>query len=607
MDYPFELVKTKSEVLDKCEKSVQLFLKDFSPDDIFYDGEFEPSDGSTDWDKHGTIKHYKSIRDNNSPRVFLNPYPFNAQQGFIGDCWLLAPLMTIARRRSLLEQILPNHNQKYSLRHGIFLVRLFFNEKWEVVVVDGHFPIRENNCMWVARLIYRELWPCIIEKAVAKLFGGYHKLRANKVHRAFRIITGASCEAYLIHFDGDLDLLWKKLKEILSLGFLMACSPGGGRNYEIYKSMNLSVRHPHAILNLSIHNGHRLVQLGCTNRLRWNGKWSDLPAYDEQTIKQFKNWEFEESKSQMCWIELGDFRQWFGMLIVCRYREGWEEIRINGHRQIGDSDGDKIFRIHVRRTSLITVEITLNQPSPPKSYVYMIEVEHDVGFICVHSETPDGKLGDLITTFPVKIRNNTLEWQIKSVETDPFYLERGSYFVLFVHVSEIFSKNYNWVVRSPTIENISHNFKSCDFQKLSYLSLQLFVLKYGKQRKKVKEGVVIWKCVKDDCVVLMYENRTSKELNIHMTVTTSTTAKHPKFQRMSPGTQWIWMDYFKYRSKNSIKIHPKSRCIIGTVWFDPWLMKFLTSDTVDCELVVEIVEKGTNEEKPFYEPIPITV
>ncbi|KAF1754289.1 hypothetical protein GCK72_020849 [Caenorhabditis remanei] len=153
--------------LKECEEWVRLFLKDFGPDDIFFDAEFEYSDGSLKWDKHGTILNFDYIKKNslyplslfsNLERdkngtlnyqkikneayapltLYKDTWPLHAHQGNIGDCWLIAPLMTIARRQKLLEWIIPPN--EYCLKHGIFLVRLFFNGEWQIVVVDGHLP-----------------------------------------------------------------------------------------------------------------------------------------------------------------------------------------------------------------------------------------------------------------------------------------------------------------------------------------------------------------------------------------------------------------------------------------------------------------------------------
>ncbi|KAF1754291.1 hypothetical protein GCK72_020851 [Caenorhabditis remanei] len=229
-------IKSQEDGLPKeCEEWVQLFLKNFGPDEVFYDAEFDFSNG---------------------------------KQGNIGDCWLIAPLMTIARRQKLLEWIIPPTD--YSLKHGIFLVRRFFNGEWQIVVVDGHLPLNEKGFAQFAYTFYDRLWPCLIEKAVAKMLGGYHKLNGGNPISAFKYLTGSSCLRITLNKDTDLDMLWTKLKEYQSCGFLMTLS--SPEKYEDFLKKGLANNHVYSLLDTCIHEGHRLVLIGATNDTKWKGK-----------------------------------------------------------------------------------------------------------------------------------------------------------------------------------------------------------------------------------------------------------------------------------------------------------------------------------------------
>ncbi|EFO97895.1 hypothetical protein CRE_16062 [Caenorhabditis remanei] len=122
--YATVLKNQEDKQLEECHEWVNLFLKDFGPDDIFFDAEFEISNGKLKWDEHETILHYNALKNNGLRplSIYTDPWPFHAKQGNIGDCWLIAPLMTIARKRKLLEWLFPLNN--FSLKHGLFLVRL---------------------------------------------------------------------------------------------------------------------------------------------------------------------------------------------------------------------------------------------------------------------------------------------------------------------------------------------------------------------------------------------------------------------------------------------------------------------------------------------------
>ena len=75
-----------------------------------------------------------------------------------------------------LFKIIPfgqNFEAKY---FGGFLVKLYFKDRWYDVIVDDRLPVNEEG-----ELIYQKpfnkvkFWPCIVEKAIAKILGGYHR------------------------------------------------------------------------------------------------------------------------------------------------------------------------------------------------------------------------------------------------------------------------------------------------------------------------------------------------------------------------------------------------------------------------------------------------
>lgn len=66
-----------------------------------------------------------------------------------------------------------NFEAKY---FGGFLVKLFFKDRWYDVIVDDRLPCDESGELIHQKPFNKtEFWPCIIEKAIAKLLGGYHR------------------------------------------------------------------------------------------------------------------------------------------------------------------------------------------------------------------------------------------------------------------------------------------------------------------------------------------------------------------------------------------------------------------------------------------------
>ena len=71
------------------------------------------------------------------------------------------------------------------------MVRFFKFGKELFVVVDDFLPVDEHNDYVFAKSEEEnEIWPCILEKAYAKLYGGYENIVEGQCHRVFAELSG---------------------------------------------------------------------------------------------------------------------------------------------------------------------------------------------------------------------------------------------------------------------------------------------------------------------------------------------------------------------------------------------------------------------------------
>ena len=89
----------------------------------------------------------------------------------------------------------------------------------------------------------------------------------------------------------------------------------------------LAKHHAYSLLDTCVHDGHRLIMIGCPNDFKWNGKWSELPPYNDDTTEMWIDWRKSTVNKRFFWMEIDDVCQWFSSLKVCKYREGWHELR----------------------------------------------------------------------------------------------------------------------------------------------------------------------------------------------------------------------------------------------------------------------------------------
>lgn len=62
------------------------------------------------------------------------------------------------------------------------------------------------------------MWPCLVEKALAKMYGGYDKIVGNSIANVLKDLTGAPCE---VISTKDVENLYEKIEMYKAKNYLM--------------------------------------------------------------------------------------------------------------------------------------------------------------------------------------------------------------------------------------------------------------------------------------------------------------------------------------------------------------------------------------------------
>ncbi|XP_074140845.1 calpain-13-like [Sminthopsis crassicaudata] len=174
-----------------CLRRGQLFEDDMFPANDRAIGQKLLNDKditSPEWKRPKDIMKYKT------PNFILNGMSkFDLQQGSAGDCWFLAALGSLTHKPKLLENIIPT-NQSFTQEYaGIFHFKFWQCDQWIDVVVDDRLPVTSNRGGFLfvrPRSGNNEFWPCLLEKAYAKLHGSYSQLHSGYMNDSLVELTG---------------------------------------------------------------------------------------------------------------------------------------------------------------------------------------------------------------------------------------------------------------------------------------------------------------------------------------------------------------------------------------------------------------------------------
>ncbi|KAL1440201.1 hypothetical protein MTO96_010009 [Rhipicephalus appendiculatus] len=250
---------------------------------------------------------------------------FDVEQGGLGNCWVLASMATLTLHKDLFNNVVPEgqsfEKDKYA---GIFHFRLWKANRWIDIVIDDRLPYREDEktLAFVSSSASNEFWSALLEKAYAKLHGGYAALVGGSGNEALGTFTGGLTEQLILEHPPKNFL--QIIQKALARKSLITCS--------IVESER-GKKGLHAFHEYSVTGAAQVSVDGREERIirirnpwgsgEWKGAWSD----------KSKKWAnvSEEKRQELglvvkddgeFWISEEDFLKYFQMIDFCHLDPG---------------------------------------------------------------------------------------------------------------------------------------------------------------------------------------------------------------------------------------------------------------------------------------------
>ena len=305
-----------------------------------------------------------------APVVFDGVEASDIRQGALGDCWLLSSLACLAEFPSLVRCLLVDEGTDPLA--GRFTVRLFepYTDGaarragapgvWHEVVVDDWVPVFEwSGRPCFAKAFGNEMWVSLLEKAAAKLAGGYHMIGCGgETKVALETLTGDVTWSYA-RVDGrwrgfrgakkglptmdarppywpeegevrDLgpEEFWGTLREADERGWVVAAGTAAvAAGAETRGADGLVYGHAYTVIEcrevaaatLGPRSPARLMRVrNPWGTFDWNGAWSDRSgAWDAHPdVRAAVDPALAEDDGEF-WIDFDDFAAHFRTVAVC--------------------------------------------------------------------------------------------------------------------------------------------------------------------------------------------------------------------------------------------------------------------------------------------------
>lgn len=165
-------------------------------------------------------------------------------------------------------------------------MRLCKNGEWQEVIVDDYFPCYPNGGPIFSKCGLNEMWVLLLEKAYAKLHGGYKNLTGGAPFEGLADLTGCPTTSFNLKDDKvrhmiDSGKFWDLVTHFQDECYLLTGStapqdmwteqgtpaPGMDRG--------MMPGHSYTVLQAKEAKGQKLIQLRSPfGRLNWRGDWS---------------------------------------------------------------------------------------------------------------------------------------------------------------------------------------------------------------------------------------------------------------------------------------------------------------------------------------------
>jgi hypothetical protein len=325
---------------------------------IYEDGEFKPtsesiigfgeklSSSQTQFFKALEWRRPNEFFKGKQYGVFQDIQPNDILQGAVGDCYLLASLSSISEYKDRIKRIFLSKSPNNS---GMYCMALCVTGIWEDIILDDMFPCTPNNTeLAFNRSKSDELWVMLVEKAWAKVHGGYNNIDSGLIREALHDLTGAPAITFFTN-EGSPENHWNNLREADAKKYIMACGTDNfnqSGNDDLDRVIGLAANHAYSLLSVfeieketnrvlspyepsSPYNDKVIKLRNPWGEGEWKGEWSDTsPKWEGNDLRTLLGASTKESQRYgedgIFFMSFNDWMKYYSDYQICYFYDDYK-------------------------------------------------------------------------------------------------------------------------------------------------------------------------------------------------------------------------------------------------------------------------------------------
>ncbi|KAL3886449.1 hypothetical protein ACJMK2_026437 [Sinanodonta woodiana] len=295
-------------------------------------------------------------------------------QGELGNCWFVTAGASLAHEKVLFQSVVPNlKKQEWNEKSdkpsyaGIFHFQFWRFGEWIDVVIDDRLPTKNDNLIYCHSEADNEFWSSLVEKAYAKLHGGYASLKTGRTEDALVDFTGAMAEKVILsklslNEPKEIFTLFRKLRNDIDSHALLTCiidcpveqigTRGNqglikGHGYIINKFLRIKMEKG---LQGEVGSGE-LMMLRLSNPWgpsEWTGPWSKgAPEWQKVKQSEWQKLGLSLERDGEFWMAFDDFVKHYSNVDIHHFentsffafKKSWQENIFHGEWNVSERSG----------------------------------------------------------------------------------------------------------------------------------------------------------------------------------------------------------------------------------------------------------------------------
>ena len=402
-----------------------------------------------------------------SKKILIQPHLFegeintkNISTGIITNSYFISAVDALCKYPLLISKIFIT--KEYNKDNCFFELLLFIDGEFQIVFLDDYFPcIKGTSVPYFTKTTTFELWFMLLEKAWAKVKGGYGNIIVGNPSEVFRFLTGFNTEQInnsLIESNNYSNILknYFDSKEIICFST---------KNEDNVEQMGLIKDHNYIlsdIIEIKDNNNESILLYKLKNSIKsdknWNGDWSNESDKWTDEINQQINEDLSEYNKNAFFININDLLKYFIRTDICH-------ILFNAYSKIFDFNDPKdliepqIFNLFLENKGKVSISITENNW---KFHKNLKNFSHPTSFILLEYEPENLNIKNIYTDFECE----------KDIEKT-LILNDGFYFLwiykYFLNIEDEKEKNMKIKLLSESNISIKHLGQDNNFQVIKQI------------------------------------------------------------------------------------------------------------------------------------------